>query len=443
MPTEKYTNLAVTSLNGSINNSTTSITVATATLFPSGPNFRIVVDTEVMLVTAGGSGTTSWTVVRGYEGSTAASHANGAVVANVLTAGALAQTLLDYANPMGSANLLHNSSFLLAQRQTPGTLTTVATDKYGADRFRMSAENASFQYRRVDTAGAREAGITSRYYGQFEKITSGGKVFVAQPHESHVSFAYSNRVVTIQTALKVDSAATLNLGLIYWTSTSDSLPATWVTTWNSSGTHPTLATNLAYANPITAYSGSTATGAIQCSATTSWQTFGGTWTVPNTANNFAVAVWSNASVSAADAVYIAQPAMYLGDFNGLITWVPKPVDKEVNDCQRFYEKNYQLDDAPGTSYTIFTAPGCQRGRLLDAFFFEGTNCHFATRKRTTPTVKVYSTDGTIDKLRDNDNNNRDAVASTAGENKFLIVGNNSLVGSSPHIEGMWTADAEF
>lgn len=89
MAIEQFANLANTVLNGAINDSVTSIDVASATGFSSSVQFRINVEDELMLVTAG-AGTTTWTVTRGIEGTTAASHANGAKVAQVLTAGALA-----------------------------------------------------------------------------------------------------------------------------------------------------------------------------------------------------------------------------------------------------------------------------------------------------------------------------------------------------------------
>jgi hypothetical protein len=50
--------------------------------------FRIVISSEIMIVTAGASGT-SWTVTRKAEGSTEASHPAGSSIYNVLTAGAL------------------------------------------------------------------------------------------------------------------------------------------------------------------------------------------------------------------------------------------------------------------------------------------------------------------------------------------------------------------
>lgn len=79
----------ITTLNGGINNSTTSITVAGAApaALQSG-QFRIRVDDELMLVTSGQNGT-SWTVTRGTEGSSAASHSDGARVRFVITAASL------------------------------------------------------------------------------------------------------------------------------------------------------------------------------------------------------------------------------------------------------------------------------------------------------------------------------------------------------------------
>ncbi len=55
---------------------TTPITVTSAAGFPTSGNFSIVIDSEQMTVT-GGQGTTSWTVLRGQGGTTAAPHSSG------------------------------------------------------------------------------------------------------------------------------------------------------------------------------------------------------------------------------------------------------------------------------------------------------------------------------------------------------------------------------
>lgn len=103
MTTEKFTNRATTTLNGAINNSTTSVVVTDASSFPSSGNFRILIDSEVMLVTAVSSNT--FTVTRGVESTGAASHSNLVTVAHVLTAGALDQYRSDNIQTGASSSL--------------------------------------------------------------------------------------------------------------------------------------------------------------------------------------------------------------------------------------------------------------------------------------------------------------------------------------------------
>ena len=69
-----------TTLTAGINNSVTSITVASSSFSTSTGPFMATCGTEVMKVTAV-SGTT-WTVVRGYDGSSAASHSNGDAISS-------------------------------------------------------------------------------------------------------------------------------------------------------------------------------------------------------------------------------------------------------------------------------------------------------------------------------------------------------------------------
>ena len=93
MATEKYSNSASTTLNGAIDNSTISVIVTSATNFPTTGQFRIIVESEIMLVTSV-SGTT-FTVTRGAESTTAASHADTTTVTHILTKGMLDQVIAD------------------------------------------------------------------------------------------------------------------------------------------------------------------------------------------------------------------------------------------------------------------------------------------------------------------------------------------------------------
>jgi hypothetical protein len=69
---------ANTTLAGAMTASQTTLTVASATGFPT-TTFTIRIDDEYMSVT-GGFGTTTWTVTRGINGSTAAAHVNAQTV---------------------------------------------------------------------------------------------------------------------------------------------------------------------------------------------------------------------------------------------------------------------------------------------------------------------------------------------------------------------------
>ena len=94
MAQEYFANDAETTLVDAIGADATTVIVLSADDFPAFAQYRIRIDNELLLVTAG-AGSTTWTVTRGIEGTTAASHLSDSQVCQVLTAGALAQLKLD------------------------------------------------------------------------------------------------------------------------------------------------------------------------------------------------------------------------------------------------------------------------------------------------------------------------------------------------------------
>jgi hypothetical protein len=89
---ERFANDAATVIDqvGGIDDDDTTVDVASATGFPTQAQYRARIDDELVLITSG-AGTTTWTISRGEEGTVAASHADGAAITHVLTAGAIAQ----------------------------------------------------------------------------------------------------------------------------------------------------------------------------------------------------------------------------------------------------------------------------------------------------------------------------------------------------------------
>lgn len=106
---EQYANNANTTLSAAIVTSTgTSISITSAATFPALASYRVIIDSELMLVTAG-AGTTAWTVTRAIEGTTGATHLNGADVTHVLTAASYSQGI---AERIATLNALNRASFI-------------------------------------------------------------------------------------------------------------------------------------------------------------------------------------------------------------------------------------------------------------------------------------------------------------------------------------------
>jgi len=80
---ERLQNNSSTTLDGGITAGATTVTVADGSVFPSEGDFRILVEDELMLVTA--RSTNDLTVTRGVEGTTGVTHASGTTVRMILT----------------------------------------------------------------------------------------------------------------------------------------------------------------------------------------------------------------------------------------------------------------------------------------------------------------------------------------------------------------------
>lgn len=90
---ERLANNSLAFLDGTITDSATTITVTDGSVFPSEGDFRVIINEEIMLVTA--RSTNDLTVVRGAEGTTAVAQSDNAAVRMILTGGGLNQWMDD------------------------------------------------------------------------------------------------------------------------------------------------------------------------------------------------------------------------------------------------------------------------------------------------------------------------------------------------------------
>jgi hypothetical protein len=110
---ETFGNNDITTLASAAGPSDTIISVATVSGFPTDGQFRLLIDTELLLVTGYDLGANQFQVTRGAEGSTAASHSMGAQVVCILTRGSLLTLKANIEATLGSG-----VEFLIA---TPGS----------------------------------------------------------------------------------------------------------------------------------------------------------------------------------------------------------------------------------------------------------------------------------------------------------------------------------
>ncbi len=130
---EQILNRAVTTLNGAINSSTTSVTVDDGSVYPADGNFRIAIGNEILLVTS--RATNVLTVIRGVEGSGGSDHADGDYVFAIATEAQFnniwdeGKAPAEYANKLVSSTnvTLTHTDFSWVNQE----LSTVATETWG------------------------------------------------------------------------------------------------------------------------------------------------------------------------------------------------------------------------------------------------------------------------------------------------------------------------
>jgi hypothetical protein len=152
---EQIQNLTSSTLNGGINNSVTTVTVTTGSVFPATGNYRVRVGDEIMLVTARSSN--DLTIVRGSEGSTAASHSSGDAITLVLTTGGFDRFMRDRNPFWGSARppfglfdtdgVTRLSSGSFSWVNQGGASVSFQNDTACIDAPAASGENYRIQYR--------------------------------------------------------------------------------------------------------------------------------------------------------------------------------------------------------------------------------------------------------------------------------------------------------
>ena len=342
-------------------------------------------------------------------------------------------------------NLIINGDFRIWQRSGFATLshTAPAAFQYGPDRWGFEAAGSGYAIDTIASTNLPTGSFVGRSY-RIETTTAKGSLassdflnvryrvegydyaklhdgnftvsFFARTNKAGkygVSFFNSahNRIYTTEIDVTSGDASSENWVKYTITITADS-SGTWLFD-NGIGLQMT----------ITYASGSGA----QTSTLDQWQ------------NDTGVILTSNNQTNLLDAVsnYFEVYKVKLEEGSVATDFISRPIQQEVALCQRYYEKSYNLNEAPGT----ITNNGMAIERSDDSTYF--LNIDFKCNKRSTPTVISYNPNtGASGSWRTGSGTNQSPTAiQDISDSSFIIFFSGGA--SATNIFGHWIAEAEL
>lgn len=265
-------------------------------------------------------------------------------------------------------NVLTNGGFAIQQRvATASTLipSVSTTTRAGqvADRWAVTVSNAAtVNWAQIDSSGTPETGLLARYYGSIVSTAQVKKVMISQfILNADMAHLRGQQVrVSVKTNQKSGAAQVYKLGLLQLNAsgTVDVSPAFLSGAWSTvDTTDPSWGTNFAAIAPDASptVENGTITGSYLnvTSVVTTWQRSSCCFTVPSTAKNLVVVLFSNITGGATDNISVAEFQLTSGA--EVIPYVAAPLGEELLLCQRFFSKSFPLTTVPAASLTVANA----------------------------------------------------------------------------------------
>jgi|GEM_PF-5724572 len=328
-------------------------------------------------------------------------------------------------NDLLETNYATNAQFRGFQRQVPATLTTKSDAAYGPDRWKLlTSHTTNVQSARVvdspsnspskNAVQVRQADATARQFGMVQYL------------DSDRVWELRGRRVTYGFWVKATAANIPNIraSIVEWNGTENSLTSDPVATWAAT---PTLAANFSHASSVS-----------DLAMTGNWVYFEVSTTLSGSFNNLALMIWTPATAAQNSDLYVTQVQLVSGSKARQFTRIALKPAEDITEMERFYQKSYNFDTAPG-------AVGVQNGAIQveekGAAGTSGLQIHFRSRLFKDPAVVGYSdvtgASGVFNRATIDT-----AIGSiqNTGQNGFIITGG---AGASTFSRVHYTAEAEL
>jgi hypothetical protein len=320
-------------------------------------------------------------------------------------------------------NVILNSNFSVWQRGT--SFTALSTAIYTADRWGAYSGTTGRTVSR-QSAGT-SIGIGTQYCARIARDsgnTNTSTVFFYQSLESTASIPFAGSTVTLSFYARAGAN---------FSAASSQIVAE---VFSGTGTDQ---------NIISGYTGSaTVIGSYQ-TITTSWARYTLTGSVASTATELGLrfSFAPTGTAGANDYFEIANVQLENAAVATSYTPATGTIQGELAACQRYYQKTYNQSTTPGTSTATGAIFGVAVGPAFQAI--PGLNPTFVTVMRTAPTMTYYSTDGTINTVRNNTAGTNLSVAAVydIGESRGGFVDTTAAIADNSQFRCHFTASAEL
>lgn len=308
-------------------------------------------------------------------------------------------------------NILTNGGFNIQQRQVPASTiiagaTTSTRAGQVADRWAVTCSTvaANARWAQIDTNGAQDTALQSRYYGSMISDTAGRKFMLSQfILGAEMAHLRGQKVrLSIKHNQKVGSGQTYRLGLLQLNAsgTVDVCPTFLTGGWSTTtGVDPAWGTNLAVIAPDASPTGENGTvGASWLTVTsvgTTWTRSSAVFTVPTSAKNLMVVFFSDATGGTTDNISVAEVQLTQGP--DIVEYKEPPQAETLLRCLRFFCKSFPYAILPAASVSV------ANGGYGATFILGKTGSAtvlgsqipivFPVRMWKTPTVTLYTPTG--------------------------------------------------
>ncbi len=333
-------------------------------------------------------------------------------------------------NSAADSNFLINGGMEIWQR-TAGASTAMADDSFAAspDRWNGLIQGANAT---IVRSSANTLGVKSRYA---MRLTAGGttnRAGICQMIETAtVAGSMRSKAMTLTLsayAFKNSGTGSIDLryAVVEWTGTADTLTSDIVNDWTSSTyTAGNFFINTAGINVLNVGVTSVAHNVVSDISFSAG-------TIGANSNNVYVIVWlEDVPAHASDLIDIGQIGLWPTSATPS-AWVSRPIQQELALCQRYYEKSYDLDTAPGTATSV--------GRIINT---SGANLTGANQMFMNTQYKVTKRSSTLTlTVRDQSTNSGKVTGITAAGG---TADNIAYAGAETHSNGfnVWLANTAY